>query len=81
MPTFTHCLTIGDEEDVEVEVEWEGYYEPARISGPPENCYPEESEMDILEVIRIDTRQPVVLTEDQLDELTERAWEKLHREL
>ena len=31
----------------------EGYYEPAKISGPPENCYPAEGE-DIREVIRMD---------------------------
>lgn len=51
-----------EEYEVEVEVENEWHiiyvdfsisavltYQPARISGPPEDCYPDESEIDVVE--------------------------------
>ena len=49
-------------EEMEVEIEWNGAwmiaivdftvvaelsYQPAQLSGPPENCYPDESECDL----------------------------------
>ena len=34
--------------DVYVEVTARGYYDSGCCSGPPENCYPPEGEMDIL---------------------------------
>jgi len=35
---------------LEVECDCYGYYEPARLSGPPEDCYPEEYDFEISNV-------------------------------
>lgn len=56
MPSAT--ITIQGEQDVTVseenftvryEITAQMGYDPGRYSGPPENCYPEESECDITE--------------------------------
>ena len=40
---FTTNITIGDEEDVEVNVECSvSAFRPGKYSGLPENCYPDE---------------------------------------
>ena len=66
-------LRPGEEADVrEVEVEcvcW-GYYIPAKLSGPPEDCYPEEGDFEVQSTVAID--YPDVqfgLTEAEEDEL------------
>lgn len=30
-----------------VTVRWNGYYAPAKLSGPPEDCYPAEGEIEL----------------------------------
>ena len=47
--TYTLMLQ-GEEQDVDFEIEADITYQPARISGPPEDCYPDESECDITEI-------------------------------
>lgn len=34
-------------EEHAVTVRWRGYYAPAKLSGPPEDCYPAEGEIEI----------------------------------
>lgn len=48
------------------------FYRPGRFSGPPENCYPDESEAQIISL----QTQPAGL-EDQIpeDDVLEAAWE------
>lgn len=46
---------IWDAGDVKVRVTARCYSDPGRTSGPPENCYPPESDLEIVEVMRIDT--------------------------
>jgi len=47
--TFTSWVEVGDEE-IPIVVQWEGYYQREKISGPPEDCYPAEGEMEITHV-------------------------------
>jgi hypothetical protein len=45
---------------------------PARLSGPPEDCYPAEGgEVDILKVVRDDNGEPVELTGNEEDAIVE----------
>ena len=50
METTYTLMLGGEEQDVDFSIEADMTYEPARISGPPEDCYPDESECDITEI-------------------------------
>ena len=66
-----------EEEDIEITVEWEGYYERGRLSGPPEDCYPSDGEIDILSVT--DTSGKPVLVDQAFEEkLIDKAWDDFH---
>ncbi len=81
---FETWLQLPDESEVDVIVKWEGTYERAYISGPPENCYPETSEMEILSVEFVGD-WPEGLTQKEFDALCKkaedrflcRAWDQL----
>jgi hypothetical protein len=82
MPTFSANLTLTLDDDSEVELEVEGYIEPltpARISGPPEDCYPEEGGFaEISRVTVVDTGDAFETTKEQDEALSEalyEAWE------
>ena len=77
---FTTNIDIDHEDDVEVEVKWEGFYHRARISGPPEDCYPAEGEMDLLSVKRTDNSESVHLLSAQEERLLDLAWEDYRSE-
>lgn len=48
---ITYTLMLDDEEqDVDFQIEADITYEPAYISGPPEDCYPDSSECDITSI-------------------------------
>jgi len=50
MPTFDTTLYIladGIDHEIPVRVDYDATYQRARISGPPEDCYPEEGEMTL----------------------------------
>lgn len=42
-PLYLHDETI----EVEIDVAYNASYRPAQISGPPEDCYPDESELEV----------------------------------
>ena len=82
MPTFSANLTLTLDDDSEVELEVEGYIEPltpARISGPPEDCYPAEGGFaEISRVTVVDTGDAFETTKEQDEALSEalyEAWE------
>ena len=74
-------LAPGEEdfELVEVDVDCDVYavYCPAQLSGPPENCHPDESEFEVSEITPCDERfagMPLRMTEDEENELAQTAW-------
>lgn len=47
----TYTLMLNDDEiDVDFQIDADIVYQPAFISGLPENCYPDESSCDITEI-------------------------------
>ena len=73
------CDEDGAEWAIEVDVEWKGYSDPGRVSGPWEDCYPPEGEMEILSVKPVGD-VPAWVTDDLLrsteEQLIEEAWEE-----
>ena len=67
----------GTQEIDGFDVEWDAtvrlYYRPAKLYGPPENCYPEESEAEILTLTTWPEKFEDKINEECVEEL---AWEK-----
>ena len=73
---FDATITV-DDTDYEVLVKYKGYSDPGRFSGPPENCYPPEGEMEI-DVIGL---PPGITPSDKEQErLEDLAYERLHED-
>jgi hypothetical protein len=70
-------LHPGEEADlreVDIECECWGYYIPAKLCGPPEDCYPEEGEFEVQSAIAPDYPDvPFVLTESEEDDLAQQC--------
>lgn len=64
-----------DEQDIEVLVAYSGYYEQGISYGLPENCYPDEGEIELVEVHTEDGNILDKLSSTQQDKLIEKAWE------
>lgn len=47
-------IEVQDDNDVSYRIEAEGYYQRGRYSGPPERCYPDEGEVEVLRCVRLD---------------------------
>lgn len=85
MPSFQTylCLTHnGEEHEITVRISYDATYEPAFISGAPENCYPAYGEMDLTAVEAVG-ELPDGITHGMLtvaavaanDRLEQEAWE------
>ena len=82
---FKTTIEIGDDE-YEVRVTWEGYYEPARgMGGPWEYSSPAEGEMNIEKVEFVgdwpeglSQQEFDALCKDENDRLIDLAWENYH---
>lgn len=59
------------EEELELEIEGRSYFQRGRTSGPPENCYPDEGETEILAVMWKGKSFPWELTDSEKEEAEE----------
>lgn len=66
--------SAGEEQEIEVEVSGTVHIRPGRYSGPPEDCYPDESEVDNVQAT-VDG-QPFELTDGEYDDAVERLFER-----
>ena len=83
----TYTLMLGEEEvDVDFNIEADITYEPARVSGPPEDCYPDSSECEITSIKVLSTvegytdKRILMELETQVDEdkIIDDLWEDYH---
>ena len=54
-------------------VEYEGYDDPGKVSGPPEDCYPPDSEMNITSIKSGDLEIEVL--DDELQLINQKCWD------
>ena len=80
--TYLYIENQDGEHEIEVRISYDASYQAAYISGPPEDCYPAYSEMDLTEVTPINdlpagiTQEMLVVEAMAADErLTDEAWE------
>lgn len=85
MPDFKTYLCLmhnGEEHEITVRISYDATYQREYISGPPEDCYPAEGEMDLTSVEAIGAL-PDGITHGMLtvaavaanDRLEQEAWE------
>ena len=43
----TYLSLHDDQLEVSIDASYNAVYRPAKVSGPPENCHPDESELDL----------------------------------
>ena len=83
--TYLYIENQDGEHEIEVRISYDASYQAAYISGPPENCFPEDSSMDLTEVTPVNdlpegiTQKMLVVKAMAADErLTDEAWEHFH---
>lgn len=65
----------GDDE-FDLHIYGEGYYDAGRISGPPDSCYPPEGELEIILIETGDGKQwQGELTDEEYDRAVGLLWE------
>jgi len=72
----------GEEWEIEVEVSYHAVYLPAKVSGPPESCHPDGSELELLGVASlgdlpegITDEMVFAAAEYSVSRLEQEAWE------
>ena len=83
--TYLYIENEDGEHEIEVRISYDASYQEAYISGPPEDCYPADSEMDLTDIEPIGTL-PECITQEMLrvaavaadERLTDEAWEHYH---
>lgn len=81
-----YCLELPSGIEVTLEVEYEAFYIPAKTYGPPEDCYPEDGELQLTDftVIEADgefSRDELDSTiEDALERIEEKCWIDYHKQ-
>ena len=70
------CLYIQrSDEELELDISASGYYDPGRLSGPPENCYPPEGDLEIISIELDGKKWDGQLTGDEYNKVIEKLWE------
>ena len=84
--TYLYIENADGEHEIEVRISYDAIYQREYISGPPEDCYPADSSMDLTEVTPVGdlptgiTQEMLVVEAMAADErLTEEAWEHYHK--
>ena len=84
--TYLYIENQDGEHEIEVRISYDADYQKEYISGPPEDCYPAYSEMDLTEVTPVNdlpegiTQEMLVVEAMAADErLTKEAWEDFHQ--
>jgi hypothetical protein len=44
----TVAFEVDSGDEIEIKVEWSYSYQPAKLDGPPEYCYPEEEDSELV---------------------------------
>jgi hypothetical protein len=64
MSLTTYTVEV-DGNEIDLTIEYDAVYQPAKVSGPPEDCYPDESSLDITDVT-FDLSPDATVTEEQV---------------
>ena len=65
MSLTTYTIEL-DGNEIDLTIEYDAVYQPAKVSGPPEDCHPDESELDITDITIPDLSSDCTVTEEQI---------------
>lgn len=77
MSRFETTVDGPEDEEIPVSVEYDAIWQPAKLSGPPDQCWPDESSMELTRIVDSDGWE-VRLTDNQYDRLVDEAWDDFH---
>ncbi len=69
----------GQDWEINVRVDYDCDYQAAKVSGLPENCYPEAGDLDITEITILD-ELPSMITEADVMEAADAGKDRIHME-
>lgn len=77
--TFTYTTTRDDgETEIEITYRVTSWGRPAKISGPPENCYPDEpAEVEIDAIRLLGTQTEIKLTDAEMERIEDEIYDNL----
>ena len=86
--TTVYLESEGVEHEIEGGINYSAIYEPAKLYGAYEDCYPDSSEMDIDELVMLDTlpegvtqAMVNVAAEYQMERIEAECWEHYENEM
>jgi hypothetical protein len=80
----TYLYLHDDDVEIVIDVDYDAHYQAAYVNGPPEDCYPEDSEMTIngFKVISVKQMGEVnhAITSEEIDAVFQENIERLEEE-
>lgn len=67
---------LHDLAETELVIHFDAWYQPAKLTGPWEDCYPEDSELDIYEIrTREDNADVAIIDEEEQERIEQACWD------
>ena len=66
---FLFYVELCDGSEISIPVKWRGYSDSGQLSGPPENCYPPEGEMELDYQLPSDTFDDAKKLHEQIEQM------------
>ena len=76
--TFKSAVYLEDDTEIDVSISYDAFYQKAKLSGPPEDCYEADGELTINSIIpvqEVSADDLKLAIKNGMDRLENEAWE------